>query len=87
MVCSISCSISAIFVIGMIYFYNRTGQSQVVKHYKEKLPTNLQNLYEKISEERKLISYQGYILGLLFSLIIILYNYYVKKDKWVLLIY
>lgn len=47
MVCSISCSIAAIFIIGMIYFYNKTGQSEIVKHYKEKLPTNLQKLYEK----------------------------------------
>ena len=42
MACTISCMISAIFIIGMIYFYNITDKSKIVKHYKEKLPSNLQ---------------------------------------------
>ena len=78
MVCSISCSISAIFLIGMIFFYNRTGQSKIVKHYKGKLPTNLQKLYEKITDERKLISYHGYILGVALSLLFLFYNIKIK---------
>ena len=74
MACSISCIISAIFVIGMIYFYNMTDKSEIVKHYKEKLPTDLKNRYDKITKERKSISYQGYILGFIISLFIIFYN-------------
>ncbi len=81
MVCSISCSISAIFIIGMIYFYNMTDKSKIVKHYKEKLPRDLQNLYNKLSRERMAISYQGYILGFIISLFIILYNYFYKIKK------
>jgi len=81
MVCSISCSISAIFIIAMIYFYNMTDKSEIVKHYKEKLPRDLQNLYNKLSRERMAISYQGYILGFIISLIIILYNYFYKIKK------
>jgi uncharacterized protein YacL len=81
MVCSISCSISAIFIIGMIYFYNMTDKSKIVKHYKEKLPRDLQNLYDKLSRERMVISYQGYILGFIISLVIILYNYFYKIKK------
>ena len=52
MVCSISCSISAIFIIAMIYFYNSTSNNEVVIHYKSKLPSDLQVLYDKISKER-----------------------------------
>ena len=78
MVCSISCSTAVIFIIGMIYFYNKTSQSETVKHYKEKLPPNLQKLYEKISEERKTISYHGYILGLVLSLLFLFYNVKIK---------
>lgn len=81
MVCSLSCSISAIFIIGMIYFYNMTDKSKIVKHYKEKLPSDLQNLYNKLSRERMMISYQGYILGFIISLFIILYNYFYKIRK------
>lgn len=81
MACSISCIISAVFVIGMIYFYNMTDKSEIVKHYKEKLSIPLQKRYEKITEERKMISYHGYILGLILSLFFIFYNTKVKGYK------
>ena len=81
MVCNISCVISTVFVIGMIYFYNITDKSKIVKHYKATLPTDLQKRYEKITEERKRISYYGYILGLILSLFIIFYNIKVKHYK------
>jgi hypothetical protein len=82
MVCSISCIISAIFIISMIYFYNMTNKSKIVKQYKEKLPRDLQNLYDKLSRERMMISYQGYTLGFIISLFIILYNYFYKVRKF-----
>jgi uncharacterized protein YacL len=66
--------ISGVFIIGMIYFYNMTDKSEIVKHYKEKLSIPLQKRYEKITEERKMISYYGYGLGLILSLFIIFYN-------------
>jgi uncharacterized protein YacL len=81
MVCSISCSIAAAFIIGKIYFYNATTKSQVVKHYREKLPTHLKNLYDKISNERLMISTYGYILGFILSLFIIFYNVSLKREK------
>jgi len=81
MVCKISCIISTIFIIGMIYFYNITGTSEIVKHYKEKLPTDLQKRYEKITEERKIMSFQGYIIGFILSLFIIFYNLQIKHTK------
>ena len=81
MPCTISCMISAVFIIGMIYFYNMTNKSEIVNHYKEKLPTDLQKRYEIISEERKKISIHGYILGLVFSLLIIFYNIKIKGQK------
>jgi len=73
--------ISAVFIIGMIYFYNMTNKSEIVKHYKEKLPSDLQKRYKTISEERKKISIHGYILGLVFSLFIIFYNLKFKGQK------
>jgi uncharacterized membrane protein YkgB len=81
MACTISCMISAVFVIGMIYFYNLTDKSKIVKHYKSSLSMDLQKRYEKISKERMNISYQGYILGVLFSLGIIFYNLKIKGVK------
>jgi len=81
MACAISCAVSAVFIIGMIYFYNMTGKSEIVKHYKDSLPTDLQQRYDKISKERLTISYYGYALGLVFSLLIIFYNLRIKHNK------
>jgi uncharacterized membrane protein YkgB len=81
MACSISCTISAVFIIGMIYFYNITGKSEIVKHYKSSMSSDLQNKYDSISQERLSISYQGYALGFIFSLCIIYYNLKMKQVK------
>lgn len=74
MPCTVSCMISAVFIIGMIYFYNMTDKSDVVKHYKSILSDDLKQRYETISKERTNISYQGYILGVILSFVIIFYN-------------
>lgn len=81
MPCAVSCMISAIFIIGMIYFYNMTDKNPVVKHYKSLLSGELNQRYETISKERTNISYQGYILGVLLSLVIIFYNSKIKDTK------
>ena len=81
MACAISCMISTVFIIGMIYFYNKTDKSAIVQHYKEKLSTDLQKRYEKIAKERMLISCYGYGIGLLLSLFIIFYNQKIKGVK------
>jgi hypothetical protein len=73
--------ISAVFIIGMIYFYNMTDKSTIVKHYKEKLSSDLQKRYDKIAKERMTISYYGYALGVILSLIIIFYNLKIKGAK------
>ena len=81
MPCSITCLIAAVLIIGMIYFQNATTKSKIVQEYKKQLPSNLQNLYEKITAERLRLNYYGYTLGLILSLIIILYNYTSKRNK------
>jgi uncharacterized protein YacL len=79
--CSISFIISAIFLIGMIYFYYITDKSKIVKTYKKYLPSDLQKRYEKITVERMKISIHGYILGFILSLFIIFYNIKIKHNK------
>ena len=79
MVCSTSCIISAIFIIGMIYFYNATSKSQVVQQYRAQLPLPQKAIYDKIAAERLNISLKGYGLGFLLSLFIVYYNYQKKQ--------
>lgn len=81
MACTISCMISTVFIIGMIYFYNTTDKSKIVKHYKEKLPTDLQKRYENIAKERMILGYYGYGIGLIISLVVIFYNLKIKGVK------
>jgi hypothetical protein len=73
--------ISAIFIIGMIYFYNMTDKSEIVRNYKKKLSIDLQKRYEMITKERKMLSYQGYALGMALSICLIIYNTYFKTEK------
>ena len=81
MPCSATCLFATALIIAMIYFQNATTKSKIVREYKKQLPSNLQNLYEKIAAERMRLNYYGYTLGLVLSLIIILYNYALKRNK------
>jgi len=81
MPCSGTCLLATALIIAMIYFQNATTKSKIVQEYKKQLPSNLQNLYEKLSTERLHINYYGYTLGLVLSLIIILYNYNLTKNN------
>ena len=81
MVCSISCSISFVFIVGMIYFYNSTHNNQTVLQYKQQLNAQQRKAYDNIAKERLHISMQGYVLGFILSLVIIYYNYQKKHLK------
>lgn len=81
MCCSITCSIAAVFLFAMIYFNISTLNNDVVKKYKESLPSDLQVVYDKIAKERLSISMSGYFLGLILSIIIIFYNTTVKRNR------
>jgi hypothetical protein len=81
MVCSLSCSISFVFIVGMIYFYNATSKNATVIQYKQQLNPEQRRAYEHIAKERLDISMQGYVLGFIFSLLIIFLNYERKQLK------
>ncbi len=66
MACTITCMISAVFILGMIYFYYKT--ENIVKRYKVNLSLDLQQRYTRIAKERRTLSYQGYVLGVVLSL-------------------
>jgi hypothetical protein len=76
MPCTVTCSISAVFLIGMIYMNYSIAKSQIILKYKSQLPENLQKIYEEITNERTTIYYQGYILGFIISLFFIIGNVY-----------
>ncbi len=81
MVCTFSCMLSLMFIISMIVMNNAVESSQVIQKYKDTLNVEQKRKYEEIIKERSIINYQGYALGFIFSLFIIFYNYYLKKNK------
>jgi len=74
MPCYISCALATVFVISSIFMTNATQQNKTIQYYQSQLPSNLQNLYAKITAERQRIYYYGYALGLVISIIVIYYN-------------
>jgi presenilin-like A22 family membrane protease len=74
MPCYISCALATIFVISSIFMTNMTQKNKIIQTYQSQLPSNLQNIYKKITDERQRIYYCGYALGLILSIIIIVYK-------------
>ena len=74
--CTLSCSIAAVFLLGMIYMHYACANSQIILNYYAQLPPPLRAVYKQITHERTTIYYQGYVLGLLLSLGLVLANQY-----------
>jgi hypothetical protein len=74
MPCYISCALATMFVIASIYTTNACQTNQTIKQYQSQLPSQLQNVYKQITQERQKIYYYGYALGLVLSIIIIFYK-------------
>ena len=81
MVCPISCSIAIMFLVAMIYLNISSSEKHTISNYKKQLPPELVKVYSKIVKERLAISHQGYFIGFILSLIIILVNYNTSPDK------
>ena len=60
----------------MIYMNYSVAESKIILKYRSQLPEKLQKIYQQITNERTTIYYQGYVLGFIFSLFIILGNVY-----------
>ena len=58
-----------------------SSSNDVIKSYREKLSPELKEKYDEITKERLSIYFQGYGIGLVVSLLFIIYNYTFKKEK------
>jgi uncharacterized protein YacL len=79
MPCKISCAISAIFRIGMIFMTFATTQNDIIAKYEMQLPEELHVTYQNIVKDRLQNYYVGYILGFILAIIVIFYNMNVRK--------
>lgn len=78
-VCTLSCAISTIFIIGMIYMTLSIDKTYVSKKFMDTLDNAQKQRYKDIVKERLQIYYGGYILGFILSMGVILLNIYNKK--------
>jgi hypothetical protein len=58
------------------------NSTTITNDYEKQLPNELQPVYKSIVKERVQIYYTGYFLGFILSVLFILYNVYVKKEKY-----
>ena len=76
--CKLSCAVSVVFIVAMIYMLYATTQSNIIQEYEKTLSPELLAVYKKIVNERTSIYYYGYFLGFILSLVFIAYNYKVR---------
>lgn len=74
MVCKISCSISLVFLIGMVYMTTAMSDNDTMRKYKQQIPDKFKALYQDIVEERRCIYYTGYGIGIFVAMLFILFN-------------
>jgi hypothetical protein len=79
--CGVTCGLSSVFIISMIYMNYSMMDSQIMQKYRNQLPKELKSTYIEIVNERTKIHYFGYFLGFLLSIIIIFYNIQIAKNK------
>jgi hypothetical protein len=77
--CKLSCAVSLVFIVAMIYMMYAITQSNIIGDYEKTLSKDLLPIYKKIAQERTSIYYYGYFLGFILALLFIVYNSKVKK--------
>jgi len=79
MICLKSCAVGLVFIFATIFMTLIIDKQKIFKDYVNSLNKEQLNKSNNIVNERKNISLNGYLLGLLLSLVFIVFNYNLKK--------
>ena len=73
--CQISCCLSLVFFVSMVYFsyFKLDSKNNVLKQFELSLLPDQRQIYEGIKKERRDIYTTGYVLGFILSLFVIAY--------------
>lgn len=74
-----SCAVGLVFIFATIFMTLIIDKQKIFKDYVNSLNKEQLDKYNNIVNERKNISLNGYLLGLLLSLVFIVFNYNLKK--------
>lgn len=86
MICFSNCMFAIIFISATLFMNFSIDKQNIFKNYIKILDKEQLIKYNKIIEERKRISLNGYLLGLIFSIVFILVNYNLNKLNYYLII-
>lgn len=71
--CTITCFFAFVIVVSMIIMTFMISQDDFIKSYRNTLPTDIKNEYDKIVSERRTIFFTGYLIGFVVSIIAIIF--------------
>ena len=71
MTCTVSCSIAAIFLIGMLYMSYAIDKCSLNDQFMKTLSSSQQDKYKSIMKERRSIYFGGYLFGFTLSMILV----------------
>ena len=81
MPCTITCFIAILILIAMIIMTGFVSMDPFIQDYQRKLSPELKGVYENIVRERSTIYFNGYMIGFVLSIFVILFNLNVLKSK------
>lgn len=81
MFCKLNAGLFIVFLTAAIYIHVGVDKDRLITPYVQQLFEHQQIRYYKIVNERRNIYFRGLFLGLILSLILILYNYYILRNK------
>ena len=71
MVCNTSCSIAAVFLIGMLYMSYAVDKCSLYEKFMDTLSPSQKEKYKNIIAERRSIYFKGYLCGFVLSMILL----------------
>ena len=74
MVCAASCAIATVFIVAMVFTMYGSDKTDAIQSFKRILTPQQNEIYAKITNERRQIYYVGFGLGLLLSFIFLAWN-------------
>jgi hypothetical protein len=79
MPCGITCVFAAIILISKIVMTLSVANDPRIKQYEKRFSPELREVYKRISQERLSIYVQGYTIGFILAVLVILYNTQITK--------
>ena len=79
--CTATCFFALVIVVAMIIMSLMVSNDSFIKNYRDKLPVDIQNEYDRIVAERQQIHFTGYLIGFVIALFSIVFSINVLKNK------